>query len=54
MQEAMKKFKGLEKFAFCPTYYSFELEAERIDEVNDQTTNRDLELIFFNLKSTLI
>lgn len=50
----MTKFKKLERFQFCPSYYDFKIDVERIDEVNDQRTNREVELIFFNLKSTLI
>ena len=53
-QPCLKKFTKLEMFNFCSTWFDFTVWKDVIDEQNDQalaiTGNRDLEMIFFNLK----
>jgi hypothetical protein len=53
-----KKFAKLERLNFCSTWFSIDVDRDAVDEQNDQaiavTGNRDLELIFFGLKNTLI
>jgi len=53
-----KKFSKLERLNFCSTWFSVDIDRDAINEQNDQaiavTGNRDLELIFFGLKNTLI
>ena len=52
------KFNKLERFNFCSTWFSLKIDREVVNEQNDQTMaisgNRELELILFGLKNTLI
>jgi len=54
----VKGFSKIERLSFCPTWNSFTLEREIINEQNDATIaitgNRDIEAMFFGMRAELL
>ena len=58
LQQTLKKFTRLERLNFCSSYFTIDVHREAVDQQNDQalavTGNRFIELMFFNLKASLL